>query len=100
NQTNERQLSVPPGLSPPVDTYPRPISNDQSLSSNGTYDDANKLNFDVLSKSDLIMLVQKLSTENAQLVATLIPMQQEVKAMNTRYAKLVEMARDRELQTI
>jgi hypothetical protein len=96
NETNERPLSVPPGLNPSGDIYP----NNQPLSPNGTNDDASKLNIDTLSRSDLIMLVQNLSTEKDQLVATLISMQQEVQAMSARYAKLVEVARDREIQTI
>ncbi|RIA91463.1 hypothetical protein C1645_118857 [Glomus cerebriforme] len=96
NETTERRLSIPPGLSPPGDTYSNPTPIDQKPPSNEIYDD--KLNLDALSRSDLIMLIQNLSTEKIQLVNTLISMQQEVKAMTVRYANLVEMARDREFQ--
>ncbi|CAG8521932.1 8620_t:CDS:1 [Funneliformis mosseae] len=101
HEINGRQLSVPPGLGPiPGDANPRPIPNGQTLPSNGIYDDVSKLNLDTLSRSDLTMLIQNLFTEKAQLVSTLISVQQEVKAMTDRYANLLEVARDREFQTI
>ncbi|CAB4394763.1 unnamed protein product [Rhizophagus irregularis] len=97
-ETTERRLSIPPGLSSPGDTYSQSPPNDHSSLQDGNYDDASKLNLDVLNRSDLIMLIQNLSAEKTQLVNTLILMQQEVKAMGARYANLVEMARDREFQ--
>ncbi|CAI2181661.1 18194_t:CDS:2 [Funneliformis geosporum] len=101
HDTNGRQLSAPPGLGPiPGDANPRPISNGQSFPSNGIYDDASNLNLDTLSRSDMTMLIQNLFTEKAQLLSTLISMQKEVKAMTDRYANLLEVARDREFQTI
>jgi hypothetical protein len=98
NETTERRLPIPPGLSPPGDTYSQSPSNDNSSLPNGNYDDTSKLNLDVLNRSDLILLIQNLSTEKTQLVNTMILMQQEVKAMTVKYANLVEMAREREFQ--
>ncbi|GBB83947.1 hypothetical protein RclHR1_01060011 [Rhizophagus clarus] len=95
--STERRLSIPPGLSPPGDTYSPPPSNDHSSLPDENYD-ASKLNLDVLNRSDLIMLVQNLSAEKTQLVNTMILMQQEVKAMTVRYANLADIARDREFQ--
>jgi len=56
--------------------------------------------FDGIGRSDLIMLVHNLQKENTNLVSTLIQMQQEVKGMNARYSELVDMAREREVQTV
>ncbi|CAG8492033.1 7869_t:CDS:2 [Paraglomus occultum] len=56
--------------------------------------------FDGVGRSDLIVLVHNLQKENTNLVSTLIQMQQEVKGMTARYSELVEMAREREVQTV
>ncbi|CAG8651015.1 3370_t:CDS:1, partial [Acaulospora colombiana] len=85
------QPSVPPGFSQnPMDLQRHPTANSQY----------NTFNLDDLNRSDLISIIQNLSNEKSQLISSLISLQHELQSMNMRYAKLIEMTRDRELQTI
>ncbi|CAG8589391.1 5279_t:CDS:2 [Acaulospora morrowiae] len=91
-QAIESQLSVPPGLnSNTIDIQRQSIADSQ-------HGLANPFNLDELDRSNLISVIQCLTSEKTQLISSLLSLQHELQSMNIRYAKLLEVSRDREFQ--
>ncbi|OZJ06745.1 hypothetical protein BZG36_00288 [Bifiguratus adelaidae] len=103
NDTSTIQTSAaePPGtVIEYEDTKADIEDNADSVGDTTTSNTSTALNLDTLPHADLVNIVRSLHSENSQLVSTLRNIQSEMTTMKNQYTELVEMARQREYQTI